>query len=583
MKFIFKSFLFQFLTKYSFLPLIADSYFLTDPFLQVPTTSSVNVVWFTELAGNSHFVEYGAEFTKTAVCNTTPLTRIRENSSDGHSCTLRPIYRHEAVLENLHANQKTPYRAVSIFSEKKVKSEIFFCSPVPTKGMPLKILFTSDHQGKPMVAANLQKIKEVVPAIDAIFFAGDCADRPDKGSDWFDKNGFFACLQGRAKKELNSPVYAGGALLQFAPMFCAIGNHEIMGRWTLKNSIDAQYNDPYPRKLAEQEYNRLFSNQNDDVEKEKWIKNHSFNSDSFDEIFTTPKSAPDGKKYYAITFGDIRLVVLHATRIWRNPTLGIKGKYTESPESYSQPEEWGHGDFIYESIEKGSAQYEWLEKELQSSEFQNAKYKIVMLHNPLHSLGENGIPPFTDPIQKIEKNSKGEITEIRYEYLKSKDYLIRDIEPLLTKYGVDLVLCGHTHIWNRFQSPAGVNYIETSNVGNSYGGYLTTPRLLVPGKGDENYVACGDPNGLEPILPTIAPLVDSEGKPVPYIASNSLTVFSIFSTDTGFVDSYYFDTTQPNSSVIHFDRFHLKRNEPIYETPLSFNQVQENAQSICRI
>ena len=110
---------------------------------------------------------------------------------------------------------------------------------------------------------------------------------------------------------------------------------------------------------------------------------------------------------------------------------------------------------------------------IQSSEFQDAKYKIIMLHNPLHSLGENAIPPYTDPIQKIEKNTKGEITAIRYEYPKNEDFLIRDIEPLFTQYGVDLVLCGHTHIWNRFWSPAGINHLETSNVGNSYGGYVT--------------------------------------------------------------------------------------------------------------
>jgi hypothetical protein len=172
-------------------------------------------------------------------------------------------------------------------------------------------------------------------------------------------------------------------------------------------------------------------------------------------------------------------------------------------------------------------------------------------------LGGNSTPPFTDPVQQIETDPKGKITAIHYHYPKKDDFLIRDIEPLFHKYGVDLVFYGHTHVWNRFRSTKGTNYLETSNGGNSYGAYLNVPRHLMPSKGDSNYIANGDPNGLEPILPSIFPLKNSEGVPLPYISSNTITVFSIFSTDTGVVDSYYFDTKKPNRSVVHFDRFLL--------------------------
>jgi len=423
------------------IPLLAYGW-MTDPMLQAPTPSSVNVVWFTDGVGEANFVEYGEGLSKTAVCKTIELSRIREESTDGRAWVFQPVYRHEATLQRI--GEKTPYQVVSVDSSgKRMKSEVFLCNPSPQKGKSLKILLTSDHQGKPMVAANLQKVRKVVPEIDAIFFAGDCVDHPDKASEWFGENGFFACLQGRAKKELHASVYQGGALLQYAPMFCAIGNHEVMGRWSTKTTLDAQFNDPYPR--LQQEY---------DLES---VKDRSFNTDTYEEIFHLPK-------YYAASFGDVRLVVLYATRIWRSPQLGVKGKYTENPASYTRPEEWGYGDFIFEPIQKGSAQYAWLEKELQSSEFQQAKYKIVMLHNPLHSLGENSIPPYTDPVQKVAKNSSGEVTAICYHYPKDQDVLIRDIEPLFAQYGVDLVLCGHTHIWNRFQSPTGVHHLETSNV-----------------------------------------------------------------------------------------------------------------------
>jgi len=44
----------------------------------------------------------------------------------------------------------------------------------------LKILLTSDHQLKPMTAANLQKVVETVERVDAVFFVGDLVNVPDR-------------------------------------------------------------------------------------------------------------------------------------------------------------------------------------------------------------------------------------------------------------------------------------------------------------------------------------------------------------------------------------------------------------------
>ena len=174
-----------------------------------------------------------------------------------------------------------------------------------------------------------------------------------------------------------------------------------------------------------------------------------------------------------------------------------------------------------------------------------------MLHNPLHSLGENSIPPFTDPIQTIEYEEE-KIKRIKYHYPKKEDYLIRDLEPLFIEKGVQLVLCGHTHIWNRFQTKEGLHHLETSNVGNSYGAYQDKPRSLVPEEKGEDCAAYGDPNGLLPITPTCKPL-DKK----PYLSSNTITAFTIFNTESGNIDSYYFDTEKPGSEVVWFDRFSL--------------------------
>jgi hypothetical protein len=100
-----------------------------------------------------------------------------------------------------------------------------------------------------------------------------------------------------------------------------------------------------------------------------------------------------------------------------------------------------------------------------------------------------------------------------------------------------------------------MNFLESSNVGNSYGAHLGDKKRPVPL--DRNYAAIGNPNGLPAIIPNIAPLVDLVNQPLPYIASNDLTVFSILDTEKGTVSSYRFDTRYPDSEVIKFDEFDL--------------------------
>lgn len=54
---------------------------LTDPFLQFPTPTSVQVVWFTEFAGLQHFVTYGTNLQQRAIATTTQLSRTREDAA----------------------------------------------------------------------------------------------------------------------------------------------------------------------------------------------------------------------------------------------------------------------------------------------------------------------------------------------------------------------------------------------------------------------------------------------------------------------------------------------------------------------
>ncbi|MEC4818716.1 MAG: metallophosphoesterase family protein [Scytonema sp. PMC 1069.18] len=539
---------------------------LSDPFLQLPTETTVRVVWFTEFAGYGHIVTYGKNLAQTAIATTTKLSRTREDQNsrvgtqteDGQvyqNPTQRDIWRHEAQITGLTPHERISYRVTSVREDNEtVSSNVFTLTPTPRPGTPLKILLTSDHQIKPMVAANLQKVVETVGRVDAVWFAGDLANIPDRASEWFDDNrgnAFFRCLQGRAKYEMHNngvkTTYTGGEIIQHTPMFTCIGNHEIMGRFS-RESINIEFDATIPREAALQLYGS------------EALKDNSFNTITYEEIFTLPQSQEGGKTYYAVSFGDVRLVVLYATNMWRTPNLdaGAKGKYREREQDVNTPENWGYGQHIYEPIAKGSKQYNWLVQELNSPEFKQAKYKVVMLHHPPHTLGDNIVPAYTDPVQVIERDAGGNITAVRYEYPKDTDYLIRDIMPLLEAAGVQLVFFGHSHLWNRFVSPSGIHFLETSNVGNSYGAAWGTRKREVPVGYKEHYTELGDPNGLEPVVPTIAPLLGEDGQPMPYIASNDITVFSIFDTGTGAIASYRFDTRKPDSEAIKFDEFMLR-------------------------
>jgi hypothetical protein len=549
---------------------------LTDPFLQLPTTNSVRVVWFTEFSGTRNIVAYGENLSKIATANTTKLSRTREDKDShisdemkhgitGTNPIIRPIWRHEAEVTNLIPGVRIPYLVTSETKDgASVSSKIFSLSPTPAAGIDLKILFTSDHQLMPMTAANLQKVAETIDKVDAVFMAGDLINIPDRASEWFDDDrgrAFFPGLQGRAFSELDKngikTLYRGGELIQHAPIFPAIGNHEIMGRFSTSSTLNDQFNDSFPRAAVEKIYPYL-TQKYGVKDKDVLLKNNSFNSDTYNEIF----SLPSDKNYYAVTFGDLRLVTLYATNIWRTPNLdpGTRGRYRERDEDFDRPEKWGYGQHIFEPIIKGSAQYSWLEQELYSAEFQQAKYKIVMLHHPPHSLGDNIVPAYTDPVQIVDRTSDGEIKMVRYEYPKQQDYLIRDVAPLLETAGVQLVLYGHSHLWNRFVSSSGMHFLETSNVGNSYGAFAGRKRRFVPPGYREDYSAIGDPNGLEPVVPTIAPLLGQDGLPLPYIESNDITAFSVLDTGNGTVSSYYFDTRKPESEVVKFDEFKLKKS-----------------------
>ncbi|MBD1873101.1 metallophosphoesterase [Nodosilinea sp. FACHB-131] len=577
---------------------------LTDPFLQYPTPGAVQVVWFTEFEGQDHQVRWGspdqspeANLPNRAPATTTRLARTREDSQsriehpnflDLQQTVARPIWRHEAAVTGLPPGQRVPYRVASTGPDGTVaESRTFTLAGAPVAGQPTKILLTSDHQNMPMVSANLQKVSETLGQVDAVFFAGDLVNVPDRASEWFDDSrgvGFFPCLQGNTRYNLErngrTVTYQGGEIIQHAPLFPILGNHEVMGRFTPAAPLGEQFNQAIPRSAAVELYEantELFNPAGDSALRDQWIVDNSFNSDTYEALFSLPVTPVPNRdrsettsRYYATTFGDVRLVSLYVTQIWRpyNLDATVRGRYQEREADLGTPQNWGHGQHIFEPIEQGSLQYQWLEQELASEAFRQAKYKVVMLHHPPHTLGDNIVPAFTNPVRRYDRDSAGRLTAVRYEYPRADDYIARDLVPLLEQAGVDLVFYGHSHLWNRFVSPQGTHYLETSNVGNSYGAFWQDQSRPVPPEtiegsavtySPDDYVAQGDPNSLEPVVPTIAPLRDDSGQPLPYLASNDITAFSVFDTGTGTISSYYFDTREPDSAVVKFDEFIVGR------------------------
>lgn len=258
-------------------------------------------------------------------------------------------------------------------------------------------------------------------------------------------------------------------LLPYAPLLPAIGNHEVMGRRPGRTTLTELFTDPAP---------------------------DAWDTAAYDALFGQPR-------WWSRTVGDVFAVALFATRAW----LAAADTYTASD-----------GQFVYEPVGAGSRQFRWLERELWSPAARRARFRVVLFHHAPHGLGAHVVPPFTDPVRGPDG---------RFAYPAGDDQLLRDVEPLLAAAGVELVLTGHNHVWNRFVSDAGVHWLETSNVGNTNG-----------------LVYDQDPGGLEPAAPVLS--------------SDEVTAFSVLDSGAGVVRSYAYDTRTPDRPAALFDEFPLR-------------------------
>lgn len=495
--------------------------FLTDPILQLPGPRCVHVVWFTSIEGEGRVITGDAEFPAN-------VTRPSRLSDDAHG-RIEPVtvYRHEAVVSGLAEGARVPYRVEVTVEGTRYVSDEFTLSPALPAAAPARLMLAGDHQLHPNASRAMELAATTFGLPNAVVFAGDLANVPDRASEWFtDAAAFFPSLQGRANaKGSDGRLSPGAALLQHTPLFPCIGNHEVQGRIAGNERLAMS---SVPRAVAE----AACPDALEGSERERWIEDNSWSTRTYEELFTLPYNPSGHSRWYATTIGNVRLITLFHTRQWRgfdadpDPAKRRRSsRYQEAADVLASPLLQGHGCHLFSDIGPGSEQFEWLRAELASPERSACQYTVVQLHEGAHGWGGNVEPPFCEPERIEERDDAGALVGVRYEYDTSRNAFYTHVVPMLEQAGVQLVYSGHSHVWNRFEH-GGTVYLEASNTGRTHGIHDdANPRPLPPApwRRDE-YTAVGNPYGLAPAK---APYGDSE-----------MMNFTLFDGATGRLESW---------------------------------------------
>ena len=107
--------------------------------------------------------------------------------------------------------------------------------------------------------------------------------------------------------------------------------------------------------------------------------------------------------------------------------------------------------FALDSNYMQDQQIKWLQKELPASD---SDWKIAFFHHPLYSSGEK----------------HGADLELR-----------KQLEPLFLEHGVDLVLTGHEHFYERLKPQKGINYIISGSAAKLRRGNIGQSPLTAKG------------------------------------------------------------------------------------------------------
>ena len=138
--------------------------------------------------------------------------------------------------------------------------------------------------------------------------------------------------------------------------------------------------------------------------------------------------------------------------------MGGKKYYTFKPRA-------GVRFFALDSNYMDRKQLDWLEAELKKS---GSEWKIVYFHHPIYSSGEK----------------HGSNVELR-----------STLEPVLVKYGVDVVLAGHEHFYERIKPQKGIHYFILGSSGKLRRGNIGKTELTAKGFDQDNAFMLADIEG----------------------------------------------------------------------------------------
>jgi 3',5'-cyclic AMP phosphodiesterase CpdA len=134
---------------------------------------------------------------------------------------------------------------------------------------------------------------------------------------------------------------------------------------------------------------------------------------------------------------------------YKHFNMGGKKYYTFRPKL-------GVRFFALDSNYMDKAQLEWLDNELKAS---GSEWKIVFFHHPIYSSGE-------------KHGSNVELRSV--------------LEPVLVKYGVDVVLAGHEHFYERIKPQKGINYFIVGSSAKLRSDNIGKTELTVKGFDEDN-------------------------------------------------------------------------------------------------
>lgn len=132
-------------------------------------------------------------------------------------------------------------------------------------------------------------------------------------------------------------------------------------------------------------------------------------------------------------YGTVNQAIVNAPYfdIFELPTDGRSGGVASNTESYYS---WDYGNAHFVSLDSYGtslstldSMYKWLEKDLKAN---NQRWTVAYWHHPPHTKGSHD--------SDLDTDSYGIMSKIR-----------QSMVPLLENYGVDLILTGHSHVYER--------------------------------------------------------------------------------------------------------------------------------------